>query len=218
MSNLSEKIKEREKKSRQNKLTNNILGFIVVIFMVVSVMLYSSLKEQKANLQKSEKDLQASEKSLIDSNKALKEKDSILMLQNEKLLALRGSIETFWNDAQNSNRLRDYANYIERAIEGDEHYAVAINKMIELAAKKGYVQITDSDGTKYLSKIEGLNTKYEFFRVGKAMNVRNGVLGDNSFSNTSRNGDVLNIEDVVKLGKVYTFNSGAEWAEIYYKN
>ncbi len=39
-----------------------------------------------------------------------------------------------------------------------------------------------------------------------------------NFSNTSRNGDILHIEDVVKLGKVFTFNSGAEWAEVYYKN
>lgn len=218
MSNLSEKIKERERKSKQSKMTSTILSVVVIIFMVSSVLLYSSLKKEEKALKLSETNLQTSYDSIAKIKNALAKSDSILTIQNEKLLALRGSIETFWNDAQSSNRLRDYASYLERAIEGDQHYNEALDIMIKEATKKGYVQITDSDGTKYLSKIEGLNTEYEFFRVGKAMNVRNGVLGDDSFSNTSKNGDVLNIEDVVKLGDVYSFSSGAEWGEVYYKN
>ena len=216
MGNLSEKLKERERKSRQSKLANNILGVFVVIFMVTSVLLYSSLTEEKAKLMASEASLKKSEDSLRTSNKKLIEQDSILMLQNEKLLELRGNIESFWTAADNSGRIQDYASYLERAIENDEYYDEALLKMNTLANDIGYVQITDSDGTKYLEEIKNLNTDDVFYRVKKAMSVRNGVLGDSSFPNTSRTGDVIKVGDVVKILQTYEFNSGAEWAKIGY--
>lgn len=218
MSNLSDKIREREKRSRQNKLIMNILGVVVIIFIGTSVMLYYSLEDEKRKLIESETELIASEKSLIDSNKELEIKEAILKEQNNKLLELRGSLEKEWNRADMSGKIKDYASYLERAIEDDDHYSEALQKMNTLANDKGYVQITDSNGTKYLEKIENLNTDDVFYRVIKDMNVRNGVLGHPDFSNrnTSRNGDIIRIGDVVKITQPYSFNSGAEWAEIRY--
>ncbi len=218
MNDLSERIKAREKKSRQIKFANTLLSIAVIIFIVTSVMLYSNLKEEKRKLTESETNLLASEKKLIASNKSLEEKEAILEEKNKKLLDLRGSLEKEWRKADESGKIKDYASYLERAIEDDDHYSEALKKMNTLANDKGYVQITDSNGSKYLKEIENLKTDDVFYRVIKAMNVRYGVLGHPDFRNrnTSRNGNIIRIGDVVKIIKKYSFNSGAEWAEIRY--
>jgi hypothetical protein len=216
MNDLSERIKAREKKSRQIKFVNTLLSIAVIVFIVTSVLLYSSLKKEKAALIKSETDLQTSYDSISKIKNKLAISDSILSLQNEKLLQIRGSIHELWKKADSSGRIKDYASYLESAIEDDEHYTEALNKMNTLANDKGYVQITDSNGIKYLSEIENLNTNDVFYRVIKAMSVRYGVIGDSSFSNTSRTGNVIKEGDVVKIMKVFDFNSGAQWAELRY--
>ncbi len=221
MSNLSEKIKEREKKSQQNKLMMNVLGVVVIIFMISSIMLYTQLKKEKKALTESEANLLKSEKSLIDSNRDLEIKDSILSLKNEKLLQLRGSIDNYWQEADNSGNIKDYANYLKRAIEGDKHYQEALEKMNTLARKRGYVQITNRNGTKNLKKIENLNTDDIYYEVTQSMNVNYGAKGHPDFNNrnTSRKiGEVVQKYDVVKIIKVYTYTSSkAEWAEIGYQ-
>jgi hypothetical protein len=216
MNDLSERIKAREKKSRQIKFVNTLLSVAVIIFIVTSVLLYSSLKKEKAALIKSETNLQTSYDSISKIKNKLAISDSILSLQNEKLLQIRGSIQELWEKADSSGRIKDYAIYLESAIEDDEHYTEALTKMNTLANDKGYVQITDSNGVKYLNEIENLNTNDVFYRVIKAMSVRYGVIGDSSFSNTSRTGNVIKEGDVVKIIKVFDFNSGAQWAEIRY--
>jgi hypothetical protein len=217
MNDLSERIKAREKKSRQIKFTNTLLSVIVIIFIVTSVLLYSSLKKEKAALIKSETNLQTSYDSITKIKDKLTISDSILSLQNEKLLQLRGSIDKIWEDAQNANTIKDYASYLERAIDGDENYNTALTRIDQLAKKNGYVEITDSDGTKYFQKIESLSAEGEFYKALADRSVRYGVKGDSRFSNQDRNGDAIVTGNVVKVIKTFSFNSGTEWAEIRYQ-
>ncbi len=216
MGNLSDKIKERERKSKQNKLMMNVLGVVVIIFMVSSVLLYSKLKEEKRKLTESETSLLASEKSLLASNKELKTKDSILIIQNKKLLELRGSIDNFWNAAQNSNRMKDYASYLERAIEDDDHYNDALTLLNSLATQTGYVQVTESNGNILLQKIENLNTEDQFYKALSDRSIRRGVINNPDFPNSSVKG-TLRTDDVVKVVRLIP-SGNAQWAEIRYGN
>jgi len=206
MSKIQDRIKEIDKSAKRSRLIAILLSLIIIGFIIYTGYLLNQLSKTNNELTKSEK-------SLTDSKIVLQEK-------NKKLLELRGSLKKEWDRANASGQLKDYASYLERAIEDDLHYAEALQKMNTLANTKGYVQITDSDGLKYLDKIENLNTDDIFYRVIKDMNVRNGVLGHPDFKNknTSRNGDIINIGNVVKIIQVYSFNSGAEWAEIKYDN
>jgi len=215
MSKIQERIKEIDKSAKRSRLIAIILSVVIIGFVIYTGYLLNEISETNDNLTKSEISLKANKVSLEESNTALEKKDSILTLKNKKLLELRGSLEKEWNKADASGKIKDYASYLERAIEDDDHYSEALQKMNTLANDKGYVQITDSNGTKYLEEIENLNTDDVFYRVKKAMSVRFGVIGDRSFSNTGRTGNVIDIGDVVKIINKYT-SGGAEWAEIRY--
>jgi len=217
MSNLSEQIKAREKKSRQNKLMMNILGFVVIIFMVSSVMLYSQLKKEKKALTESETNLKISYDSISKVKNALAKSDSILTIKNAKLLQARGSIESYWTDAVNKNRIKHYANYLSKAIEGDKHYGEALTKMNDLAKKQGYVQVTESNGNVLLEKLNNIDTEDNFYEALSDRSIRRGVVGNSDFTRQGRNGDAIKAGDVVKVVRIIP-SGNAQWAEIRYSN
>ena len=218
MSKIKERIIEIDKSAKRSRLIAIILGVIIIAFIVVTgYLIYEQIKDKQI-IENKKAELQVKVDELTEAQKELKAKDLLLTSQNERLREVQGRLDTYWEEAVRSDKIKDYADYLLKAIKGDKHYDEALIKMNELANKTGYVQITDSNGTPYLSPIKKIDTDVTFYIAQKAMRVRRGVIGDPNFSNTSQIGNkVVKVNDVVRLDEIIK-TGGAEWGKIAYGN
>jgi len=218
MSKIKERIIEIDKSAKRSRLIAIILGVIIIAFIVVTGYLINEQIKDKQIIENKKAELQVKVDELTEAQKELKAKDLLLTSQNERLREVQGRLDTYWEEAVRSDKIKDYADYLLKAIKGDKHYDEALIKMNELANKTGYVQITDSNGTPYLSPIKKIDTDVTFYIAQKAMRVRRGVIGDPNFSNTSQIGNkVVKVNDVVRLDEIIK-TGGAEWGKIAYGN
>lgn len=218
MSSIGGKLKEVEKSAKRTRLITTVLATIMIIFIALSAVLIILVKQANANLEEEKLIVENQKKQLEDKNIELAKKDSLLTFQNKRLREVQGKLDNYWNQAVASNKINVYADYLSKAINGDEHYNDALFKMNELANKLGYVQITDSNGKQYLSPLKELDSDVTFYRANTAMRVRYGVIGDRNFSNTSQIGNkVVKVNDVVRLDSIIK-TGGAEWGKIGYSN
>jgi len=214
MSKISELIVEIEKTEKRSRLIAIVLSTIIIGFVIVTgYLINEQIKDEYViEVQKSDLEIQKAELQKIVIE--LKEKDSLLTAQNTRLREVQGRLDNYWNEALKSNKIKEYADYLLKAIKGDEHYDEAIDRMNKLAKKSGFVQITDSNGTPYLTPIKKIDSDVTFYIAKKAMRIRYGVIGDPRFSRTSQIGNrVVRVNDVVRLDE--KFKTGrAEWAKI----
>ena len=217
MSSISGKLKEVEKKSKRTRRVSTILASIMILFIALSAILIVIVNQTNTKLAEEKQKVEDQKEELLATNKALAEKDSILVIQNKRLREVQGKLDSYWNDAVASNNMNDYAEYLSKAIVGDEYYDEAISRMNELADKNtGYVQITDSNSKEYLSPIKEFDSEVTFYKANKTMRIRQGVIGDPNFPNTSQIGNrTVNVNDVVRLDSIIKTGS-AEWGKIGY--
>ncbi len=217
MSSIGGKLKEVEKNAKRTRRITTILATIMIIFIALCVVLIILVDQANNNLAAEKQKVENQRTQLENQNKILAEKDALLTFQNKRLREVQGRLDEYWNQAVASNKINDYADYLSKAINGDEHYNDALVKMNELANKTGYVQITDSNGKQYLSPIKELDSDVQFYIANSDRSVRRGIIGDPNFSNSSRIGKTIRNGDVVRLDKI--IKSGeAEWGKIGYGN
>ena len=214
MSSIGGKLKEVEKSAKRTRQISTILATIMIIFIALSAVLIILVQKANANLEAEKQIVETQKKQLEEQNKVLAKKYSLLTFQNERLRDVQGKLDSYWDKAVATNKINAYADYLAKAINGDEHYNDALAKMNELANRTGYVQITDSNGRQYLSPIKELDSDVTFYIANTAMRVRYGVIGDPNFSNTSQIGSkVVKVNDVVRLDSIIK-TGGAEWGKI----
>ncbi len=218
MSSIGGKLKEVEKNAKRTRRISTILATIMIIFIALSAVLIILVKKANTSLEEEKQIVETQKKQLEAKNEELAKKDSLLTFQNERLREVQGKLDNYWNQAVSSNKINAYADYLSKAINGDEHYNDALSKMNELANKTGYVQITDSNKKQYLSPIKELDSDVQFYIAKTAMRVRRGVMGDPNYSNTSQIGNkVVRVNDVVRLDSIIK-TGDAEWGKIGYGN
>jgi hypothetical protein len=119
-----------------------------------------------------------------------------------------------WTLAKETNTLRAFSNFLETC--GDDCHTAELDKAVSrLLSEKGYVQIIDSDGTKYFEEIRDLKLGGTYYRATSDRSVRNGVIGrPDEFPNTSRKGVILK-GSIVKL--IDKPSEDSKWAQIAYR-
>ena len=202
---------------------------IIVLFSLVVKKSYD-LKESQLNLLKSNEDLELLNEDLT------KQRDTIAALNEvieEQLATLKRATDSISFDvARKSNSFKSYRNYINTFGDKGEYYIKALTNLNSFFPKKGYVQLKESDGRALYVKFQDtmgfpkkpvmiLNepsvTRGNLYISKEARNVRRGVIGNPEFSNTSTNGDVIWVDQLVKVLDIIESGS-SKWAHIAYGN
>lgn len=208
MSSLSDEIKARERKAKKSSLITPILALITIIAIIGFAYLNNDLKETKAKLADKVVELDSTIVEL-DSTKLFLEK-LIAERQKADLDKLKGNSD-IWRYTKEENTLEAYLNYlkIEPNTTKIDSVNLALNKLLN---KSGYVQIIESNGHELFkdSDLKG------YLSPVSARSVRRGVIGNKDFSNTSRNGDVILVGQIVKIEEEFGAGKVAKWAKIKY--
>ena len=202
---------------------------IIVLFSLVVKKSYD-LKESQLNLLKSNEDLELLNEDLT------KQRDTIAALNEvieEQLATLKRATDSISFDvARKSNSFKSYRNYINTFGDKGEYYIKALTNLNSFFPKKGYVQLIESDGRALYSKFKDtlgfpkeaviiLNepsaTRSNLYISKEARNVRRGVIGNPEFSDTRKNGDVIWVDQLVKVLDIIESGS-SKWAHIAYGN
>jgi len=180
-----------------NKNTLLILTtiFIVALFtaLVLSYKQTNKLKDVNVELEK--------------INVKLEKTNSDLKKINDEL---NTRISSFFEQAEDSDRIEDYVRYLQIASVGvgNQHAEETLTKISKLLDADGFVQIKDSNGESYVTKVD-VSSDVQYYRVNKALSVRNGVMG--------RRVGVLRINEIIEIVEIFP-SGAAQWAEIRYQS
>ncbi len=183
-------------------------------------------------------DLKISESKLLESNTELKQQkdeiDSLYEVNKSHLEALsRATDSIYFNVAKTTNSFKSYKSYLSNFGQEGDYYIKTLVNINALYPKTGYVQLKESSGRTLYKKFEDTKgfpdepvmldgvpsiSKNNLYISNMDMNVRNGVMGKPEFPNTSRNGDVIFRNQMVKvIGEVIESGS-TKWVHIAYGN
>lgn len=234
MSDIKELIRENNKNAKKSRIITNVLWGVVMVLVAVSF--YTSFDAIMAKKEAVE-EKEAKELALVEKEASLRLADSLrkkaedlvldLETSEEDLQAEKEKLELFkvkydsirqltlnqtddlWEYAKSQNTIEAYSDYVE--IKGMTE--VVSNKIKTLLTHTGYMQIEESNGNMLISPI---NSEYGVWKPKSARSIRNGVIGNPSYRNTKRTGDVILegqpfviLEDNIMSGK-------ARWAKIAY--
>ncbi len=201
---------------------------IVAVLTITIIGLFAMVVYQAAELSSKNKDLEVTLAQKDSMNVELQAaKDQLRLKEDEaqtQLDSLRKiATSDIWNYTKETNTLKAYTNYYKDNGE-DEHFEDIIDALKGLLTESGYVQIKESGGKLLFTEHEvpGLG---DFLIAETDRSVRNGVIGanrelyQNETQNTSRNGDVILLGQIVKeVGKHRIPSGKTMWAKIEYGN
>jgi hypothetical protein len=234
MSDIKDLIRETNKNAKRSRLINNILWGVVSILMCVA-MYTTSLSISSKNEAVYAKNEAVAEKNakkellvIADSLRVQAEElvgelqitEENLQGEKDKLEKIKVKYDSIreitlkksddlWLYAQKENTVEAYTDYVK--IKGIND--VVVSKIKTLLQNTGYMQIQESSGAML---IEPINQQHGLWKAKSARSIRLGVIGNKSYPNSERNGDVILegqpfviLEDSLMTGK-------ARWAKIAY--
>jgi len=192
--------------------------FGVIVLSLVMLFLFYKVYDLSTSLQEKNDELEETVKKLEQSEEDLEgEKAKLEKIQAEyeqlKQQQLEGQ-DDLWEYTVSTNTLDAYEAYVK--IKGiEEHKQEIYDKLDEFLSSEGYVQFTESNGTK-LFKEYTLGDRKDLFVPTSARSVRVGVIGvDEKYG---RNGDVILEGHIVKKVGDYIESGTSKWAKIKYNN
>jgi Tfp pilus assembly protein PilE len=202
---------------------------LVAILTIAIIVLFSMVVKYSYDLKLSESRLTKSKDSLMIQKSEI---DRLYEVNKKQLETLsRATDSVYFAVARTTNTFKSYKSYLANFGEEGEYYYQALLNINALFPKTGYVQLIESSGNKLYAKFEDTNgfpdtivlidsvpsvTKNNLYICKSAMNVRKGVMGHPDFPNSSRNGDVIWEDQMVKvLGDVIESGS-SKWVHIAY--
>lgn len=234
MSDIKELIRENNRNARRSRLINNILWGLVVLLIIACF--YTGFDAVMAKA-KAVEEKEAKELALTEKEASLKLADSLrkvaeslvsdLKASEEDLEAEKAKLESFkvkydsireitlnqtddlWEYAKRENTLQAYTDYVK--IKGPT--SEVETKIKTLLTRTGYMQIEESNG--YML-IEPFNRQLGLWTTKSARSVRNGVIGNPSFRNQSRTGDVILKDQPFVILEDSLMTGRARWAKIAY--
>jgi len=234
MSDIKELIRENNKNAKKSRLINNVLWGVVMVLVVVSF--YTSfdaiMAKKEAVTEKEAKELALVQKEvslkLADSLKLVAEdlvsdleaKEEDLQAEKEQLELYKAKYDSIreielnqtddlWEYAKTQNTLQAYTDYVK--VKGvTEEVAGNIKTLL---TRTGYMQIEESNGN---ILIKPLNSELGLWVTKSARSIRNGVIGNPSYGNQSRTGDVIVKEQPFVILQDNIMSGKTRWAKIAY--
>jgi hypothetical protein len=217
MSKLKERIEEINRTVKKSRRINNVLWIVVGILVGVSVYFGITAEIQKNNAKEQARisdslkivaDTLAFEAELAKAQ--IKEKEEMKAKMLDSLL--RDKYQNAWESTKKINTLDAYAQYFQQYPDSVQKIQEAVETLFN---EDGYVQIKDSKGPSFFTKITTKVPVKNLYKAKSSRSVRNGIIGQSP--NSSRNGDVILEDQIVQYDTVIKSGT-AEWARIRYSN
>lgn len=202
---------------------------LIAILTVAIFVLFALVVKYSYDLKISESKLQASNIELIQQKDEI---DSLYGVNKSHLEALsRATDSIYFNVAKTTNTFKSYKSYLSNFGKDGEYYLKTLININALFPNTGYVQLQESSGRKLYTKFEETKgfpeepimmddvpsvSKDNLYISNMDMNVRNGVMGNPDFRNTSRNGDVIWRNQMVKVIGGVIESGKTKWVQIAY--
>lgn len=168
-------------------------------------------------------ELQKLNQELSTVNSELKIKRDSLQIANEKLEKEKNGYITLFKSLQDYEAAKErntpeaYFEYIQNVGAenfGDGRILEEIgDKLNSLMNTTGYLLLIESNGNSLFDKMEKLFSGYDFYRAKSAISVRNGVIGNPDYSNTTRTGYAIRQGQIVNVMELIE-SGNAKWARI----
>lgn len=214
-------LKQWNKTARKSAAINTILWLIVMglvgIAFYTSYVAWDAKKQAEISeattvealkiVQSQKEELRISEENL----KGEKEKLELIKAQYDSLREVQLASENdLWNYTVELNTVQGYLDYYK--IKGDDGKDL-VGKVDALLTRVGYVQMEESDGTRYFRDAHAKGA--EKFRVAlSTRSVRSGVIGRSKAS--ERTGEVILEGQPVRILRDSIMSGKARWAKVRY--
>jgi len=194
---------------------------IIVSVLVIAILtLFASVYYLSVNLQDTNEMLEAQKDTLMMQQVALRKRNKQIEEYKDQLLNSVQSEDVYWEIAKEQKSIESYMDYLIK-FESDttNQFVPDAKKGLEaLLNKKGFVQVVESSGTHLFDPYTSYSNSVIFLKSKMAMNVRRGVIGNTDYSPSTRNGDIINEGQVVKVIKANIPSGKSVWAQIAYSN
>lgn len=203
---------------------------VVTILTIAIVGLFALVVKKSYDLKASQLQLQTKNTVLVKQKGTI---DSLLGVTERQLEELESATDSiYFYAARNTNTFKSYRGYVANYGKKGEYYHKALTNLNAYFPNKGYVQIQESNGSKYYTPYKETKgfpeepimilgepsvTQTNLIVLDQTMSVRKGVIGNPDFSSTGRNGDAVREGQVVKLLEIIE-SGDAKWGHIAYGN
>lgn len=203
---------------------------LVGILTIAIIVLFSLVVKFSYDLKMHEKELEEAYEVLKEEKKV---SDSLRLVTERHFHDLAVATDSiYFSTAKNTNTFKAYRVYINTMGKEGGNYNAALVNINSLMPNEGYVQLIESNGNMLFEKFTQVEnfpddpiffnqkpsvSKNNVYVAKKGRTVRNGVIGNPDYPNTSSTGMVVNPGQIVKV--IEKIESGdSTWALIAFGN